>query len=347
MKEKNPTSFDIAYMAGVSQSTVSRALRDSPLVNKETREKVQRIARELNYKVDKNASNLRMQKTKTLALLLCEDKGPGNLLINPFFLSMLGSITRAASERGYDLLVSFQQYSEDWHADYEFAHRADGIIFLGYGDWIVYQQKIQYLTEVGTHFITWGPVLEGQSGVAIGCNNEQGAYEVVSHLIRMGRRNIAFLGDIADRSPEFKARYAGYCRALQDAGITPQAQLQISAETSEDEGFNAMERLLASSDREGFSIDGVFGASDVIAIGAIKALEQAGKVIPDDVAVVGFDDIPISSFTHPPLTTVQQDTFIAGELLVNNLLKMIEGESVQSLSLDARLVVRRSCGSRV
>lgn len=347
MKEKNPTSIDIAYLAGVSQSTVSRALRDSPLVNQETREKVQRIARELNYQVDKNARNLRMQKTKTLALLLCEDKGPGNLLINPFFLAMLGSITRAASERGYDLLVSFQQYSENWQADYEFAHRADGIIFLGYGDWITYQQKIEYLTEVGTHFITWGPVLEGQSGVAIGCNNRKGAYELIQHLISLGRKRIAFIGDIADRSPEFKARYEGYCQALQEAGLQVDPRLQISAETSEDEGYAAMEALLSQqSSQENVAFDAVFGASDVIAIGAIKAIEQKNKVVPDDIAVVGFDDIPIASFTHPPLTTVKQDTFLAGELLVKKLLQKIEGESIESLSLDAELIVRRSCGSK-
>ncbi len=346
MKEKNPTSFDIAYLAGVSQSTVSRALRDSPLVNKKTREKVQLIARQLNYKVDKNASNLRMQKTKTLALLLCEDRGPGNLLINPFFLSMLGSITRAASERGYDLLVSFQQYSEDWHADYEFAHRADGIIFLGYGDYVVYHQKIQYLAEVGTRFITWGPVLEGQPGVSIGCNNKQGAYDVVSHLIRLGRKNIAFLGDISDRSPEFKGRYDGYCEALEEAGLSLDSHLQINAETSEDEGFSAMQNLQVRAKEQGFAIDAVFGASDVIAIGAMKALDQSGVQIPEDVAIVGFDDIPIASFTHPPLTTVQQDTFVAGELLVKNLLRLIEGEEVESLSLDANLIIRRSCGSQ-
>src|SRR5690554_2669517 len=111
MKEDKATSFDIAYRAGVSQSTVSRALRDSPLVSEKTRFKIQKIAQELNYKVDKNARNLRSRSTFTIALLLCEDQGTASSLINPFFLSMLGSITRACASRGYDLLVSFQQES--------------------------------------------------------------------------------------------------------------------------------------------------------------------------------------------------------------------------------------------
>ena len=107
MKEK-ATSFDIAHLAGVSQSTVSRALNDSPLVNIATRQKVQEIARELNYQVDKNASNLRRQRSSTIALLLFEDPTSDDSLVNPFFLAMLGSITKACAAKGYDLLVSFQ-----------------------------------------------------------------------------------------------------------------------------------------------------------------------------------------------------------------------------------------------
>jgi transcriptional regulator with XRE-family HTH domain len=108
MAEK-PTSFDIAFLAGVSQPTVSRALRGSPVVSLETRKRIEEIARQLNYRVDKNASNLRSQHSNTLALLLFEDPTPDDSQINPFFLSMLGSITRASARQGYDLLISFQQ----------------------------------------------------------------------------------------------------------------------------------------------------------------------------------------------------------------------------------------------
>ena len=144
MKSRKSTSLDIAYMAGVSQSTVSRALRDSPLVNPETRAKVHEIARQLNYKVDKNAASLRTQQSHTIALLLFEDRTTDDSMINPFFLSMLGSITRAAAKEGYDLLVSFQQLTENWHSEYEVASRADGLILLGYGDYISYQEKKKY-----------------------------------------------------------------------------------------------------------------------------------------------------------------------------------------------------------
>lgn len=342
MKDGKPTSFDIAWLAGVSQPTVSRALRNSPLVNEETRRKVQAIARELNYKVDINARNLRSQKTRTLALLFCEDQGTGDSLINPFFLSMLGSITRASASRGYDLLISFQQFSEDWQADYEDANRADGIIFLGYGDYVTYSEKLARLDAAGAHYITWGPVLEGQPGMFIGCDNFNAALTATRHLINLGRRHIAFIGDISERSPEFLQRYRGYLAALQEAGIASEPLLQVDAETSEDAGYKA---ALTLQERH-TTIDGLFGASDLIAIGAMKAFQEAGMAIPDELSVVGFDDIPMASYTHPPLTTVQQNTRKAGELLVENLLDLVNGETRQSFLMPADLMVRGSCGGK-
>ncbi|MDQ2077319.1 LacI family DNA-binding transcriptional regulator [Marinimicrobium sp. ABcell2] len=342
MKESRPTSFDIAYRAGVSQSTVSRALRNSPLVSEETRCKIQEIALELNYKVDKNARNLRARSTCTIALLLCEDHGTANSVINPFFLSMLGSITRACANQGYDLLVSFQQASEDWNSDYVDANRADGIIFLGYGDYVTYVEKLNRLTDAGAQYITWGPVLPGQPGFSIGCDNFNSACKATKHLIKLGYSNIAFIGDISEHSPEFSARYEGYCKALRAAGIDVNPQLQVTAETFEDSGYQAIKIL----QERGVEYDAVFGASDLIAIGCMMALEEFGYIIPDDIAVMGFDDIPMSAYTHPPLSTVRQDTNKAGELLVENLLQLVSGEVIESKLLPAELIVRGSCGAK-
>lgn len=343
MKSDNPTSFDIAHLAGVSQPTVSRALRDSPLVNQETRERVQAIAKKLNYKVDINARNLRSKQTNTIALLLCEDPGIGDSLINPFFLSMLGSITRASARCGYDLLISFQQLSENWNDDYEKARRADGIIFLGYGDYITYIEKISQLDKLGAHFITWGPVISGQPGHFIGCDNLNSAHLATRHLINLGHHNIAFLGNISDHSPEFNQRYQGYVKALLEAKLSVNPTLQIDADSSEEMGYQAATELIKS----GLAFDAIFGASDLIVIGAIKAFQDHGLQVPADVAVVGFDNIPSAAYTNPPLTTVQQDTIKAGELLVENLLKLIEGEDVKTTLLPAELIVRESCGSHM
>src|SRR3954464_3008694 len=157
-----PTSFDIAFLAGVSQPTGSRALRGSPGVSPEKRKRIEDIARQLNYRVDKNASNLRSQHSNTLALLLFEDPTPDDSQINPFFLSMLGSITRASARQGYDLLISFQQLSKDWQQDYEDSRKADGIILLGYGDYEEYRPRLERLIERGAHFVRWGSATEGE-----------------------------------------------------------------------------------------------------------------------------------------------------------------------------------------
>ena len=335
------TSLDIAHLAGVSQPTVSRALRGSPSVNEETRQKILTIARELNYKVDKNASNLRCQQSGTLALLFFEDPTQDDSLINPFFHSMLGSITRACALRGYDLLVSFQQLSADWHADFEDSHKADGLILLGYGDYLESQSKLQQLVAQRTHFVRWGAALPGEPGVSIGCDNFQGGHDMTAHLLARGRRRIAFLGHASDHYPEFFERYRGHAEALHAAGLEPDPALQADAITTEQAGYEAAAGLLAA----GAHFDAVFGASDLIALGAMKALRERGLRMPVDVAVAGFDDIAMASFVQPGLSTVQQDTKQAGEVLVDSLIRLIQGETVESRTLPVKLVLRGSSGA--
>lgn len=334
-------SIDIAYLAGVSQPTVSRALRGSPKVSAETRRRIETIAQQLNYKVDKNASNLRSQHSNTLALLLFEDPTPDDSLINPFFLAMLGSITRACARRGYDLLVSFQQLSGNWHVDFEDSRKADGIILLGYGDYEDYRSRLDQLVRQGTHFVRWGAVLEGQPGLSIGCDNFRGGYQAAQHLIKLGRRKIAFLGTASSHYPEFLERYRGCTAALATVGVAASAALQVDAITLEAAGHAAACELLA----RGEPFDAIVAASDLIAIGAQRALQEHQINVPADVSVVGFDDIPAASLASPPLTTVMQDTRVAGEMLVDNLLRLVHKEPIRETVLPTRLIVRRSCGA--
>jgi DNA-binding LacI/PurR family transcriptional regulator len=333
-----PTSFDIAYLAGVSQPTVSRALRGSTSVSEQTRKRVEAIAKQLNYKVDKNASNLRSQHSNTLALLFFEDSTVDDSSINPFYLSMLGSITRACATHGYDLLISFQQLSGDWHVDYEDSRKADGLILLGYGDYVEYEPTLRRLVEQDTHFVRWGSPEEGQIGTTIGSDNAQGGQSATAHLIAQGCQTIAFLGTATDHYPEFHARYQGYCAALVASGITPDPALQVDALTSQEEGKAAMRALLQSD----MKVDAVFAAADLIALGAMSACLEAGLKVPDDIAIVGFDDIPSASFTTPPLTTVAQDVRMAGLTLVETLLAQIRNQPSDDKMLPTRLVVRGS-----
>src|SRR5271166_6428714 len=266
------TSFDIAYEAGVSQSTVSRALRGSPTVSPETRKRIEAIAQQLHYKVDKNASNLRTQHSNTIALLFFEDPTPDDSLINPFFLAMLGSITRASAQRGYDLLISFQELSGNWHVTYEDSKKADGIILLGYGDYVEYRSRLEQLVAQGTHFVRWGAVLEGQPGISIGCDNFKGGYDAAKHLLSLGRRRLAFLGDASNHYPEFLDRYRGYAAAIEESGGRADTNLQVDAITTEESGHRAARELL--NRKEPF--DAIFAASDLIALGAMHALRDQG-----------------------------------------------------------------------
>ena len=336
MKHK-PTSFDIAHLAGVSQSTVSRALNDSPLVNIATRQKVQEIARELNYQVDKNASNLRRQRSSTIALLLFEDPTSDDSLVNPFFLAMLGSITKACAAKGYDLLVSFQNLDNNWQAEYEDSHKADGLILLGYGDYRSYAGKLSQLHQHNTHVMRWGAPVEQWPGISIGCDNFSGGQSVTRHLLSHDYRSFAFIGDIGDKAPEFQSRYEGFLSAL-DKHHTHH---QYDAISSEEAGIEAANHLLETTSA---LPDAIVCAADIIAVGVLQQLKEAGIRVPEDVAVVGFDNIQLAAFTTPGLTTVQQNTAQAGEKLVENLLLAIDGHPTDDHLLPTNLVVRQSCG---
>ncbi|WP_296053037.1 LacI family DNA-binding transcriptional regulator [uncultured Alteromonas sp.] len=339
MKHK-PTSFDIAHLAGVSQSTVSRALNDSPLVNISTRQKVQEIARELNYQVDKNASNLRRQRSSTIALLLFEDPTSDDSLVNPFFLAMLGSITKACAAKGYDLLVSFQNLDNNWQAEYEDSHKADGLILLGYGDYRAYAGKLSQLHQHDTHVMRWGAPVAQWPGISIGCDNFSGGQSVTRHLLSHGYQSYAFIGDIGDKAPEFQSRYEGFLNAL---GNTKCRHQQYDAISSEEAGHLAASHLLEAP--AGLP-DAIVCAADIIAVGVLQQLKEAGVRVPEDIAVVGFDNIQLAAFTTPGLTTVQQNTAQAGEKLVENLLLAIEGHPTDDHLLATNLVVRQSCGCR-
>ena len=293
-------------------------------------------AEQLHYKVDKNASGLRRQQSKTLALLFFEE-WPDGALINPFYLSLVGPMVRRCAEHGYDLLISFQQLSSDWHVDYEDSRKADGIILLGYGDYLEYRPKLEQLIARGAHFVRWGTGGEGQIGATVSSDNEQGGFDAASHLLQQGCRRIAFIGTVGPGFPEVHERWRGFRRALRAAGIEPNECLRVDAAPSEDDGRAAVEQLL----ERGVPFDAVFAASDVAAIGAMHALQHAGRSVPET-AVVGFDDIPAARLASPPLTTVRQDARQAAEALIDTLLEAIETGSVEDKVLPVTLTVRES-----
>lgn len=295
-------------------------------------------AEQLQYKVDKNASGLRRQQSRTIALLFFEDPTPDDTLINPFYLSMLGSMVRACASHGYDLLISFQQMSDDWHVDYEDSRKADGIILLGYGDYLLHRPRLEQLVARGTHFICWGNPRASEFGAIVGSDNEQGGYDATRHLLELGRRAIAFVGTATEAYPEFQDRFNGYLRAHREAGLEADPALRVHAGPSEAEGRTAAAELLA----RGTPFDGLFASSDLAAIGAMHALGESGRRIPEDVAVVGFDDLAAACYATPPLTTVAQDARAAGTALIEALIERIGGVVTRSRLLPVQLKVRGS-----
>lgn len=325
---------DIARLAGVSTSTVSRALSGSKLISEETRTRVMELARSLKYNINIGAQNLRRKQNRTIGVVVPYDPDTRQHLSDPFFLSMLGSLADALTEQGFDMLLSRVDASELDAAAAPFdTGRVIGIVLIG--QWRHHDQLNQ-LAARHVPIVVWGAQLPQQLYCTVGGDNVAGGELAGQHLLAQGRQRIAFFGDI--NLPEIGHRYEGLCQALAKAGMTVDPSLLIPAPFVPDGGRLAVEELQA----RGVAFDAIFAGSDLMAMEAINALRQQGLDVPGRVAVVGYDDIPLSSYFHPPLTTVQQPIQEAGRALVASLLELTEGRPAPSLQLPTQLIVRHS-----
>lgn len=209
---------------------------------------------------------------------------------------------------------------------------------LGYGDYQLYEERLEQLIRQGTHFVRWGSVRNDTIGATVGSDNFGAGRLAGEHLLSLGRTKIAFIGQADESYPEFSDRYAGLRAALEASGLVPDSNLQRDALTSEADGYAATKALLAA----GQPFDAIFAASDLIAIGAMHALAESGVAVPGEVALAGFDDIPAATHANPPLTTMMQDIRGAGSLLLDVLMQSIEGGELDGRELPAKLIVRES-----
>jgi len=328
---------DIARMSGVSISTVSRALAGSPLIPDATREMIAEIARDNGYVVNPFARGLRLKRTQNIGVVIPLGHEKRQLISDPFFLEMLGHLADEITVRGYEILLSkIAAPKPGWLENLIQSQRTDGLVIIGQSD------QHSALNAAGSHYenmVVWGAHLPDQTYCAVGVNNELGGYLATKHLISLGRRRIAFLGD-ADL-PEIGQRRQGYQRACREAGIAYDPRLDAPSEFTEETAAQAAERLMAS----GAEMDAIFAASDVIALASINALKRHGKRVPEDVAVVGFDDSTIAAHTNPPLTTIRQDLNKAARLLIDLLFQRIEGDEPKGALMEPELIVRKSSGA--
>jgi DNA-binding LacI/PurR family transcriptional regulator len=329
---------DLAELAGVSESTVSRALSNSPLVGEPTRARIQRLAEECGYTIDKRARNLRLQQSGTIAVVVPLLHDTAQSISDPFFLEMLGHLADTLGGYGYDLLLrKFSGKDEQGLAGLIRGIRADGVLLIGQS---TQHEAINEIVQDYAPLVVWGAEMAGQSYVSVGSDNFDGAAQAVRHLLRLGRRNIAFFGN--KHLPEVAPRHAGYVQALAEYGLAPAPGLEVALPFDGQGALSAARVFLDRRPR----LDAVFTTSDVIAMRVIQALRERQLRVPEDVAVVGFDDITLAGLYSPALTTVRQNLARASDILVRTLLELIAGRPAQSVVLPAELVVRASCGAR-
>lgn len=333
---KSTTMADLARLAGVHVSTVSRALGDSPLVEQGMRQRILGLARQHGYVANAAARNLRAGRTETLSVAIPLAHEREQVLTDPFFASMLSHLADAITRRGYGMyLQKVLPPMQGWLQRINAERRSDGIIVIGQS---TEHETLQQAARTATPFVVWGGQLPKQRYLAVGTDNVQGGRLATQHLLTQGRRRILFLGDPA--IPEIRLRCEGYQQALGQGPAGTTAAI-VKAHMTPDAASAAMQAYL----RKGKAFDAVFAATDLIAISALRVLAAAGRRVPIDVAVVGFDGLEMGAHVHPTLTTVQQDLARGAELLVDLLLKRIAGEKVNSVTMPGTLIVRESCGA--
>ena len=327
------TLEDLARLAGVSISTVSRALNDQPLISTRTKQRIWALAREHDYPFRASMPQAPIGAAGSIVIVTPNMRGRPLPLSHPFFLELLASIGEAARERGCDFTVSHVAPANlDDLVTTTTTSRADGVIFLGQS---MLHEELNQLADTDARFVVWGAHIPGQKYRSIGSDNLLGGRRATLHLARLGRRRILFIGG---SDPEAQQRRRGYQEALAEGGIEVDPKLICQVEFELESADAAVTRLL----RRGLAFDGIVAASDLIALGAIRALRRAGLGVPEDVSVVGYDDMLLSRLSTPSLSTIRQDNQRAGQLLVASILD--PGDPDLPSLLPTELIIRESCG---
>jgi len=333
---------DIAAELGLSVSAVSKALNAYPDISAETRRLVEETARRMGYRPSAAARSLRTQRTNTIGLILCLiDRH----LTDPYYLDLLASIGEECSRNGFDLLLSVCTDRGSERSAYERmvdGSRVDGMILTGTRH---EDERIAYLTERAFPFITFGRLEHDGDFPNIDVDGAKGVSEGVQHLIDQGYRRIAFIG-LPTELICAGHRFQGYQAALEGNSMAFDPDLVIHCEClAQEAGYRAMQRLLELDKTQ--PPDAACVCSDVMALGAMMAVQERGLAVGRDFGIVGFDDIPMASQVQPSLSSIRQPVYKIGARLCRMLIKLIEGEPLDEyhIILDPILVIRESSKS--
>lgn len=325
---------DIAALAGVSISTVSRALQNSKDIAEDLREKIRTIADEQGYVVNQSARNLRVQSTRTIGLVLPMGHETGQQLTDPFLLEFIGYLAEEVIKHRYDILLSKVPEPEpNWLGNLVKSQRFDGLLMIGQSD---QHEAINAVAAKYKPIVVWGERLSGQTYCSVGVDNIMGGRMATDHILEAGSRNPLFLGP--SQVPEVDSRYRGFKDGLAAAAIKGSENRLVETHFTYDSAHSVVSGLIRGKRK----FDGLVCASDVIAWGAMVALREAGLSVPDQVNVCGFDDVALARTLTPPLTTVRQDLRMGAEFMVRLLFERMEDQRSSSAVIPANLIVRGS-----
>ncbi|MFC5651834.1 LacI family DNA-binding transcriptional regulator [Paenibacillus solisilvae] len=331
------TIKDLAKAAGVSITTVSRALNGYSDVNEKTRSRIKRLAKELSYRPNAQAQSLVLKKTKTIGVIMSELKAANAK--DGLAFEVLCGINDRAGELNYDLILFSTNPNKQLEKSYTDLCRernVDGAILQGL------RLNDPYLKEVVSQSLFPSVMIDiplaGERVGHVTTDNVSGARDAVRHLQELGHRRIAMINGHGEAAVSHE-RLSGYMLGLQEAGISYDPALVYDGRFSEEGGTEAAGRILS----EHSDVTAVFCASDIMALGAMRSFELLGKKVPDEVSIVGYDDIAIASYCSPKLTTVRQDKYGMGYQAAQLLIDMLEGRQVRhKVMLNNELIVRQS-----
>lgn len=341
-KKKPATLSDIAATVGVAPMTVSRVVNGTGYVSDEMRDKVMTAVKKMSYRRNGLARNLKRQRTDTVGLVLGD-------ISNPYSTELANAVRESLSFRGYNLFICISEHSakEDITAFESLAdHNVDGIIVATRsnkeGD-----ERLAAIADSNIPIVVVGRDFHHDLVDFISADNLTGGFEATRHLIDLGHRRIAFIGAAYENRNSLK-RLQGYLNALETHGIKIDERLitgrkgsssDVPGYSTEKIGYEGMKRLLSLPDPP----TAVFARNDFTAVGAMTAIKETGLSIPQNIAIIGFDDTPLAVHTVPPLTTVRQPMHLQGQIAAEMLLRRIAGVSErESRVLDCELIIRES-----
>jgi LacI family transcriptional regulator len=328
-----PTIREVAKLAGVAPITASRVINDSGYTSEDVKQRVKQAAKQLNYVPNVLARSLKSKRTNTLALVLTD-------ITNPFWTTVARGVEDAASAQGYTVIFCNTDESAEKQARYLktlIEKQVDGVLLVPA---LSEENPIEFLRQQNVQVVLLDRRLPNTKIDVVRCDSKDGAFQLVKLLLKLGHKRIAILrGPFGVSSAD--DRMAGYTLALKEAGLKTENHLVFSGEFSVESGYQMTKKLLEMSPQP----TALFASNNFIAIGALKALHDAQVSVPEQMSVVGFDDLPLAIVVDPFLTVADQPAYEMGQCATQRLLEHLDGQEttgIQETVLPVSIIERRS-----